>query len=149
KSAYKGLLLFRCQSPKCRTLLQVSNFFISLCKLFLQSFNFSPAACLGVISLALILFSSSVSGSINQLIPAQSIDVRDNFGRPERKETNNAKPKPEIRPPTSICNRVPSRQWHEWLPWLLTVAAAFLLGLRISDWMYRRHIERLRDIWRK
>lgn len=135
-------LLIVGQMPLRLKFLKLRDFFVGIVELLSQPPYFGVVVILIILSL-----SFSISGaSCDQFVSAQSVEVRDNFGDPERGQTPDPKPEPEIGPPISSLDRVPSRPPHDDSSlWVLIVAAAFLLGFKIATWLNRQHLKRLRS----
>jgi hypothetical protein len=109
--------------------LDSGNFLIRFHKALLQAFNFGFSARFSVIKLSLqtillllSLCGGDVLGCSNKLVFAQAVEVRDDLGTSQSKETYNPEPKPEMRPESRTVGVIPSRPpSHDYLPLLFAM----------------------------
>jgi hypothetical protein len=74
------------------------------------------------------------------------------FGYAKADQTRDTGPKIEATPPACGCDGIPPRKpaHDDDLPILLFACGiSFLVGFKIAKWSSKRHLERMKEIWRK
>jgi len=130
--------------------LKLVNFRAGFGKLLPYTAYFSIMATLCLFFNLLSFNGGYANAFFYQPIFAVPIEVSQEFKGDDDKKQNDTTQLEKVMENCSGLDRIPTGQGHDdFLPILLAIGTSFLFGFKLSNFLSRRHLDRMRELWRK